>query len=124
MQHENKITSYQLCRGTANGQDFETYMERFLEAGFQPYGNLISCGDYIIQPVVFGDYLREKWMDKYDDMEESLINPEWELIKPDSYRLTKDEEMSVMRIMKRKGWEQVNIRITREGDVMVSEDKR
>ena len=37
--------------------------------------------------------------------------------------LTKDEEMAVMRLMKKRRWEQVNIRITREGRVMVSEEE-
>lgn len=53
MREQRKITSYQLCRGTANGEDFEKSMSGLLEGGFVPYGDLVSCGDYIIQPMVF-----------------------------------------------------------------------
>lgn len=47
------MKSYQLCRGTANGEDFENHMASFLEAGFVPYGHAVLSDNYIVQPMVF-----------------------------------------------------------------------
>lgn len=58
------------------------------------------------------DYCKK---DKYDEMLESEFDPEWELIKGDEHRLTKAEEISVMRIARQYGWNQFRIRIDKTG---------
>ena len=50
-------------------------------------------------------------MNKYDQMIESEIDPEWELIKGDEHRLTKDEQIRVMRTAKKHKMKNFKVRI-------------
>lgn len=59
-------------------------------------------------------------VDKYYELEQSEIDWEWELIKPDDCRLSKEEEIACMNIAKRKGWSDFNVYI-RKGKVYITE---
>ena len=64
--------------------------------------------------------LWEGMLDKYDELFDSQLDREWELIKPDSCRLTKDEEMAAMRLARKNGWNNLDVSI-RKNKVFINE---